>query len=284
MRLPAGTEAYAVSHLPSSLWRWVILSVALLQPLLPLYWALVTSFRKGSDLFSTVPFAPPSFENYSGLLSNPTWWHDAANSLISASAVALITLILAIPAAYALGRMSFQGRNTVLALLLGCAMLPQIAILSGLFTVISKLGLYNRLGSLIFADLFFALPFAIWLLTGFFRDLPRDLDDAGRLDGCGIMRRILMIHLPLVWPGLAATGLLTFINCWNEFLFGLTFTLSDSARTLPVSIGLISAPSRFELPFGLIMAASLLGTLPPILLVLFFQRRIAAGLTAGAVK
>ncbi|MEN3166155.1 carbohydrate ABC transporter permease [Gluconobacter sp. OJB] len=180
--------------------------------------------------------------------------------------------------------MSFRGRSLVLASLLGCSMLPQIALLSGLFTLISRLGLYNRLESLIFADLFFALPFAIWLLAGFFRDIPRDLDDAASLDGCGLLRRLIMIHLPLIWPGIVATGLLIFMNCWNEFLFALTFTLSDSARTLPVSIGLISAPSRFELPFGIIMSASLLAIVPPVLLVLLFQHRIAAGLTAGAVK
>lgn len=201
-----------------SLWRQIILCVALLQPLLPLYWALVTSFRKGSDLFSTALFTHLYPGNYGALLSSPIWWHDAANSLLSASATTLLTLLLAIPAAYALGRMSFQGRRAILALLLGCAMLPQIAILSGLFTVISALGLYNHLGSLIFADLFFALPFAIWLLAGFFRDLPRDLDDAGILDGCTMIQRLLWLHLPLVWPGLAATGLLTFITCWNEFL------------------------------------------------------------------
>lgn len=273
-----------MSRPSASVWRRVLLSVALLQPLLPLYWGLVTSFRQGADLFSTVPFARPSSKNYTALLSSPMWWHDAVNSLISATTATGLTLALAIPAAFALGRLSFYGRRAVLALLLGWAMLPQITILSGLFTVISKLGLYNHLGSLIFADLFFTLPFAIWLLTGFFRDLPRDLDDAAKLDGCGMVQRLLVLHLPLVWPGIAATGLLTFISCWNEFLFGLTFTLSDSARTLPVSLGLISAPSRFELPFGIIMAASLLGTLPPILLVLFFQHRITAGLTAGAVK
>lgn len=265
-------------------WRWVAMSGALLQTLFPLYWALVTSFRHGPALFSTVPVARPDFGNYRVILSDPTWWRYAANSLISASAVGVISLVLAIPAAYALGRMSFRGRGTMLALLVGSSMLPQIAVLSGLFTVISRLGLYNRLGSLIFADLFFALPFAIWLLAGFFRDLPRDLDEAAALDGCGLLRRLVTIHLPLVWPGIVAAGLLIFMNCWNEFLFALTFTLSDSARTLPVSVGLISAPSRFELPFGMIMSASLLATLPPVLLVLMFQHRMTAGLTAGAVK
>ncbi|MCQ9155000.1 carbohydrate ABC transporter permease [Acidomonas methanolica] len=264
--------------------RRLALAVALVQTLFPLYWALVTSFRRGPQLFSTALLARPDFGNYRQVLSDPSWWRDAANSLLSASAVGMIALLLALPAAYALGRMSFRGRGVVLALLLGCSMLPQIAILSGLFTVISRLGLYNRLGSLIFADLFFALPFAIWLLAGFFRDLPRDLDEAAMLDGCGVLRRLTLIHMPLIWPGIVATGLLTFMNCWNEFLFALTFTLSDSARTLPVSIGLISAPSRFELPFGIIMSASLLATLPPIFLVLLFQHRIAAGLTAGAVK
>ncbi|POF61610.1 sugar ABC transporter permease [Novacetimonas maltaceti] len=254
------------------------------QALFPLYWALLTSFRHGPALFSAVPFALPDASNYRALLSEPSVWRETANSALCAAMVAGISLLLAIPAAYALGRMEFRGRRVVMGILLGCSMLPQIAILSGLFEVIRALGLYDRLGSLVFADLFFALPFTIWLLSGFFRDLPRDLDDAARLDGCGLARRLFNIHLPLLWPGLIAAGLLTFMNCWNEFLFACTFTLSDSARTLPVGIGLISAPSRFELPFGTIMAASLLATIPPILLVLLFQNRIAAGLTAGAVK
>ncbi|GBQ20386.1 carbohydrate ABC transporter permease [Gluconacetobacter sacchari] len=265
-------------------WRWLALAAACVQTILPLYWAVVTSFRRGPQLFSTALLARPDFGNYRVVLSEPTWWRDAANSLVSAAAVGLIALFLALPAAYALGRMSFRGRRTVLALLLGCAMLPQIAILSGLFTIISRLGLYDRLGGLIFADLSFALPFAIWLLAGFFRDLPRDLDEAAALDGCGLLRRLAMIHLPLIWPGIVATGLLIFMNCWNEFLFALAFTLSESARTLPVGIGLISASGRFELPFGIIMSASLLATLPPVFLVLLFQHRIAAGLTAGEVK
>jgi len=265
-------------------WRWVALAAASVQTVFPLYWALVTSFRRGPQLFSVALLATPDFDNYRKVLSDPTWWRDAANSLISAGAVDLIALILALPGAYALGRISFRGRGLVLASLLGCSMLPQIALLSGLFTLISRLGLYNRLESLIFADLFFAVPFAIWLLAGFFRDIPQDLDDAASLDGCGLLRRLIMIYLPLIWPGIVATGLLIFMNCWNEFLFALTFTLSDSARTLPVSIGLISAPNRFELPFGIIMSASLLAIVPPVLLVLLFQHRIADGLTAGAVK
>ncbi|EFG83431.1 carbohydrate ABC transporter permease [Novacetimonas hansenii] len=259
-------------------------AIVVAQALFPLYWALVTSFRHGPALFSAIPFAMPDFSNYRVLLSDMGLWREAANSALCAGAVAMISMLLGIPAAYALGRLHFHGRRAVLAMLLGCSMLPQIAILSGLFEVICALGLYDRLGSVIFADLFFALPFTIWLLSGFFRDLPRDLDDAARLDGCGMVRRLFNIHLPLLWPGLIATGLLTVMNCWNEFLFACTFTLSDSARTLPVGIGLISAPSRFELPFGTIMAASLLATVPPIALVLLFQSRIAAGLTAGAVK
>lgn len=264
--------------------RLILLAFILLHTLFPLYWALVTSFRHGSTLFSTALLTTPDLGNYRTVLGGPALWRETFNSVLCAGSITLLSLILGIPAAYALGQMTFAGRKTILVLLLLCSMLPPIAILSGLFEVISALGLYDHVGSLVFADLFFALPFTIWLLSGFFRDLPAELDDAAKLDGCGLTRRILSIHLPLVWPGIAATGLLNIMTCWNEFLFALTFTLNDSARTLPVGIGLISAPGRFELPFGTIMAASLLATLPPILLVLFFQNRIASGLTAGAVK
>lgn len=264
--------------------RLVAMVFIILHTLFPLYWALVTSFRHGTTLFSTALFTFPDLENYRKVLGGPELWRETFNSVLCAGSVTLISLLLGIPAAYALGQMSFPGRRLVLGLLLLCSMLPQIAILSGLFELISAMGLYDHVESIIFADLFFALPFTIWLLTGFFRDIPPELDDAAKLDGCSLMRRIFSIHLPLIWPGIAATGLLNIMTCWNEFLFALTFTLNDSARTLPVGIGLISAPGRFELPFGTIMAASLLATLPPILLVLFFQNRIASGLTAGAVK
>ena len=163
-------------------------------------------------------------------------------------------------------------------------MFPQIAVLSGMFELIRWLGLYNHVGSLVMAYLLFTLPFTIWVLTSFMREFPRELSEAAIMDGCSHWRTLTRIYLPLMGPALASTGLLAFIAAWNEFLFALTFILTDENRTIPVAIGLISGNSRYEFPFGPIMAASVIVTLPLIVLVLIFQRKIVSGLTAGAVK
>ena len=163
-------------------------------------------------------------------------------------------------------------------------MFPQVALLSGLFELIRTLGLYDSLWALMLADLIFTLPFTVWVLVTFMRDLPKEIEEAAVMDGVGIFTLIFRIFLPLLWPALVATGLLAFIAAWNEFLFALTFTLSNEERTVPVAIALISGGSSFELPWGLLMAASVIVTVPLIALVLIFQRHIVSGLTAGAVK
>jgi trehalose/maltose transport system permease protein len=163
-------------------------------------------------------------------------------------------------------------------------MFPQVAILSGLFELISWLGLYDSLWALVLSDLIFTLPFTVWVLVTFMRELPRELEEAALMDGAGVLTVIFRIFLPLLWPAVAATSLLAFIAAWNEFLFALTFTLSGEQRTVPVAIALISGASSYELPWGNIMAASVIVTVPLIVLVLIFQRQIVSGLTAGAVK
>jgi trehalose/maltose transport system permease protein len=163
-------------------------------------------------------------------------------------------------------------------------MFPQIAVLSGLFEIIQQLGLYNRLLGLALSYLLLTLPLTVWILTAFMRDLPREIEEAAIVDGASpglLIRRIL---LPLMTPAIVATGLLAFIAAWNEFLFALTFTLSSETRTVPVAIALISGATGYELPWGNIMAASVVVTVPLVILVFLFQRRIVAGLTAGAIK
>jgi trehalose/maltose transport system permease protein len=187
-------------------------------------------------------------------------------------------------AAYALGRVQFRGRGVLMMTILGVSMFPQVAILSGLFELISWLGLYDSLWALVLSDLIFTLPFTVWVLVTFMRELPRELEEAALMDGAGVLTVIFRIFLPLLWPAVAATSLLAFIAAWNEFLFALTFTLSGEQRTVPVAIALISGASSYELPWGNIMAASVIVTVPLIVLVLIFQRQIVSGLTAGAVK
>ncbi|HSX72847.1 MAG TPA: carbohydrate ABC transporter permease, partial [Shinella sp.] len=202
---------------------------------------------------------------------------------VAASVVAL-SLGLAVAAAYALGRIDFRGRSPIMFLFLAVSMFPQIALLSGLFEMIRWLGLYNTLGSLIFAYMIFTLPFNIWVLTTFMRSLPRQIEEAAIMDGCSPLRIVRCIFLPMMGPALISTGLLAFIASWNEFLFALTFILTDENRTVPVAIALISGSSRFEFPYGAIMAASTIVTVPLIVLALLFQKYIVSGLTAGAVK
>ncbi len=163
-------------------------------------------------------------------------------------------------------------------------MFPQVAVLSGMFELIRWTGLYNTLPALVFANLMLTLPFTVWVLTVFMRDLPKELEEAARVDGATHGQIVRHVFLPLLRPALAATGLLAFIAAWNEFLFALTFTISNDMRTVPVAIALITGASQHELPWGNIMAASVIVTVPLILLVLVFQRRIVGGLTAGAVK
>ena len=196
----------------------------------------------------------------------------------------LISLLLAITAAYALSRVRFRGRPILLLLILSVSMFPSIAVLAGLFEVIQISGLYNSVGALIFSYMIFTLPFTVWVLTTFMRDLPIEIEEAAIVDGASPWRIITRVFMPLMWPALVTTGLLAFIAAWNEFLFALTFVSSDDKRTVPVAIALLSGATEFEVPWGVIMAASVIVTVPLVVLVLIFQRKIISGLTAGGVK
>ena len=251
----------------------------------PFYWAVVSSLTSGSALFSAELFPThPAWGNYAAVFRERPFGRNILNSVMVAGAVVAISLALGATAAFALGRVSFRGRGVMLAAILAVSMFPQVAVLSGLFELIRWLGLYNSLFSLVFSYLIFTLPFTVWVLTTFMREMPRELEEAAMIDGATPWVVLTRIFLPLMGPALATTGLLAFIAAWNEFLFALTFTLTDEMRTVPVAIALISGASSFELPWGRIMAASVIVTVPLILLVLVFQRRIVAGLMAGAVK
>jgi len=163
-------------------------------------------------------------------------------------------------------------------------MFPQVAVLSGMFELVRAFGLYNSLFSLTLSYMIFTIPFTVWVLTTFMKGLPKELEEAAVMDGATPWTIITRVFMPLLWPALVTTGLLAFIAAWNEFLFALTFTLTNTQRTVPVAIALITGSSQHELPWGNIMAASVIVTVPVVLLVLFFQRRIVSGLTAGAVK
>ena len=251
----------------------------------PFYYAIVTSFATGPALFE-VHYWPRTLDtgNYRAVLGNPNFLRSIANSLLVAASTVALSLLLAVTASYALSRVPFRGRGLLLMTILGVSMFPQIAVLAGLFELIRFLGIFNRPWALMLSYMIFTLPFTVWVLTTFMRDLPVEIEEAAIVDGASSWTIVTRVFLPLLWPALVTTGLLAFIGAWNEFLFALTFTSSESQRTVPVAIALLTGASAQEIPWGAIMAASVIVTVPLIVLVLIFQRKIVAGLTAGGVK
>jgi trehalose/maltose transport system permease protein len=251
----------------------------------PFYYAVLTSFKSGTALFQ-VSYWPTSLSlaNYSTVLTQGNFVRSLGNSLLVAVAVVGLSLLFSITAAFALSRVRFRGRSSLLLIILSISMFPQIAVLAGLFELVRWAGLFNTPLALIFSYTTFALPFTVWVLTAFMRDLPLELEEAAIVDGASPWIIVTRVFMPLMWPALATTALLAFIAAWNEFLFALTFTSSDDQRTVPVAIALLSGSTHFEVPWGNVMAASVMVTVPLVVLVLIFQRRIVAGLTAGGVK
>ena len=263
----------------------LLLAVLVVYLLFPFYYAVVTSFTSGSQIFE-VHYWPPAFDfgNYLRVFGEQPFGRNILNSLLVATVVVGLSLLLGLTAAFALARIRFRGRGPLLLAILATSMFPQVAVLSGLFELIRALGLFNNPLGLMLSYLIFPLPFTVWVLTAFIRDLPVEIEEAALLDGAGPLTLVFRVFLPMLWPAMVATGLLAFIVAWNEFLFALTFTLSNTQRTVPVAIALISGGSEHELPWGNVMAASVTVTVPLIVLVLVFQRRLVAGMTAGAVK
>ncbi|MBC7974533.1 MAG: carbohydrate ABC transporter permease [Myxococcales bacterium] len=264
---------------------YLLVAAIVLFAVFPFYYAIVTSLKSSTELFS-VDYFPVNwnFDNYVGVFRDNPFATNLWNSVLVAVTTVVVSLFLGVTAAYALARIRFRGRSLLLLTILGVSMFPQIAVLSGMYQMIRALGLYNNLGALVLSYMIFTLPFTVWVLTTFMRELPKELEEAAILDGASPWVIVTRVFMPLMWPALVTTGLLAFIAAWNEFLFALTFTLTNDKRTVPVGIATMSGASAHELPWGNIMAASVVVTLPLVLLVLIFQRRIVSGLTAGAVK
>ncbi|HTN61667.1 MAG TPA: carbohydrate ABC transporter permease [Devosia sp.] len=264
---------------------YLLVVVIVVISVFPFYYAILTSFKSGTDLFR-ISYWPTSFSwsNYAAVLNTGSFPRNFLNSVFIATLTVILALVLAITAAFALSRVRFRGRSLLLMTILGVSMFPQIAVLAGLFEVIRFLGIYNTPWALIFSYTIFTLPFTVWVLTTFMRDLPLEIEEAAIVDGATPWVIITRVFLPLMWPALVTTGLLAFIGAWNEFLFALTFTASNDTRTVPVAIALLSGGSQHEIPWGAIMAASVIVTVPLVVLVLIFQRKIVSGLTAGGVK
>ena len=263
----------------------MLVALIVLYSVFPFYYALISSLRSGSAIFST-SILPTTFslDNYLATFTEQPFARNIVNSVVVATVVVLASLALGVTAAYALARVSFRGRGMLLLTILSVSMFPQVAVLSGMFELVRALGLYNTLPALMLSNMILTLPFTVWVLTTFMRELPKELEEAALVDGASDWVIVRRVFLPLLGPALVTTGLLAFIAAWNEFLFALTFTLTNEQRTVPVAIALITGASARELPWGNLMAASVVVTVPLVVLVLVFQRRIVAGLTAGAVK
>lgn len=266
---------------------WVVLFIALVYTVFPVYWALNTSLMTPAEIGRTpASYLPesPSLRAYATVLEDRIFLAGLRNSFLVAGGATGLSLLLGSLAAYGLGRFRFRGRGMMMGLILSMTMFPQIAIVGSLYTMVGNAGLYNTRTALVITYLLTTLPFTVWVLTTFFRALPKELEESAYVDGAGPLRTFWSVLLPLAAPGMATTGLLALIMSWNEYLFALSFTIDDRARTVPVVVAQFRGASRFEIPWGEIMAGSLIATVPLLVIVFLFQRRIVAGLTAGAVK
>ena len=263
-----------------------LLIIILVYTCFPFYWAVVSALKKTGTGNFTVEYWPkqPTLENFFYVLSRPAFGSTFFNSVFVFTLTVLFCLVIALTAAYALGRIKFRGRTGLLMAILGTSMFPQVAILSGMFALTRSLGVYNTYQGLIMSYVVFSLPFTVWILTSFIRDLPMEIEEAAMVDGASSFVILFKVFLPLMWPAIATTAILAFIGAWNEFLFALTLTISPEVTTLPVYISRFRGESEHEIPWPNIMAASVLITIPLLIVVLFFQNRIVKGLTAGAVK
>jgi ABC-type glycerol-3-phosphate transport system permease component len=266
-------------------WVGVLVTAVLLGALLfPLYWMVVSSLSPEARLFAAPTIVPQTIvlDHYRALFGGRDFWRPIRNSLVVAAATTVLSVVLGSLCAYALARLRFRGRTLVLALVLAVSMFPQISIVSPLYLMLRSMRLINTYPGLVLPYLTFATPLTIWMLVAFFRQLPSELEEAASIDGASRLRTLWEIVLPLAWPGLATSAILTFLYCWNEFLFALSFTLGPERHTVPVAIALFRG--QYQVPWGEVLAAAVVATAPVALLVLLAQRRIVAGLTAGAIK
>lgn len=262
----------------------VLCAVALLGALAaPLFFMLAASLVDESVLASgAFRLEAMTLDNFAALFSRRRIWLPMLNSVMVAGATTVLCLVLGTMCAYAVARLAFRGRDLLLAGVLMVAMFPQITIVSPLYLLLRASGLINTVPGLVVPYLTFAMPLTIWLLTGVFRQLPAEVEEAARVDGARLPRILWEIVLPLAAPGIAASGVVTFIYCWNEFLFALAFTFDATHRTLPVAVALFRG--QYQVPWGEILAAAVLATLPVAAVAALFQRRIVGGLSSGAVK
>ena len=250
----------------------------------PYFWQLRTSFTPDSELRATTHVVPvsPTLVHYRAVADKSVMPRALGNSLGVASLTTVLALLLGVPAAYAIARLPLPGKSLLLLVVIASTAFPQIATVSPLYLLLRMLGLRDTWTALVLANTSFALPLLVWLLAGFIREIPIEMEEAAFLDGAGRPTVLRLVILPLIAPGVASAALLTFLAAWNEFLFAYTFTATEASRTVPVALALF--PGVFEIPWGDIAAASILASLPPVIIVIALQRWLVHGLIGGALK
>lgn len=268
-------------------WLWLGVLAILVFFLAPIAWQILTSIKLNEDI-SAIPnvYLPQEFtlEHYAQLFSRRPFLTYVFNSALVASISTVLCLVLGSPAAYALTRMNLPGEKLILTGILIITLFPYVLLFLGLLEIVKAVGLGNNYLALIIPYTAINLPLTILVMRSFFQQLPQDLEDAAKIDGYKTWGMLVNILLPMTLPALATTGILTFIFAWNEYIFALTFITEEAKKTIPVATAQLGGASLFDIPYGPIAAATVLGTLPLVILVLVFQRQIVQGLTAGAVK
>ena len=273
---------------------WFMIALVAFYMLFPFCWMIITSLKGEPQLqmmpTTLIPRDPITknislyFGNYVNVFKNPTFLRGLLNSTIVAGGTTLLSLLVGAFAGFAFGKLRFKGHRISMYIILAMTMFPSVSILSGLYVIMNTVEIPTLI-RLILIYMIFTLPFTTWVLAAFFKDLPKELMESARVDGATPVQTFWRILLPLTAPALVTTGLLAFITAWNEYLYALTFTTVDqSARTVPVAIALFSGTVARQQPFGEILAAATIVTIPIVVLVLVFQKRIISGLTSGAVK
>jgi multiple sugar transport system permease protein len=264
---------------------WIAVAAICVFCLMPFYWLINVSLKTGADLSQADLLPPnPSLDNYQSIFENDDFTSALRNSTIITGITTILALVFGSFAAYALARLRFPFKFLILAIVLSISTFPPIAIAAPIFKLWTDIGIYNTYTGLIVPYLTFALPLAIYILASFFKEIPKELEEAALVDGATHFQAFRKVVLPLAAPGLVTAGLLTAFFVWNEFLLAVTLTSSPDAFTVPVAVANFTGSTEFEVPLGTISAASVVITIPLVALVIIFQKRIVAGMTAGAVK
>ncbi|MGA2828317.1 MAG: carbohydrate ABC transporter permease [Streptosporangiaceae bacterium] len=276
----------AVTTTPRQKVGWGVANfVVIALALIPVLWLVSLSFKTPTAVLDP-SFVPSQWTwgNYSGILQSSQFIRPLINSIGIGLISTFIAVVLASMAAYAVARLAFPGKSVLIGMALLIAIFPQISLITPLFSIERSLGLFNTWPGLIIPYVAFGLPLGIYILSAFFREIPWELEKAAKMDGATPFQAFTKVIAPLAAPGMVTTAILVFLACWNDFLFAISFTSTVSARTAPAALQYFSGGSVFTVPTGPIAAAAVVITIPIIIFVLFFQRRIVAGLTSGAVK